>query len=477
MVTRVFSRIIKLRLIFLTALAFLCFLGGYAQNRMVVGAISCQGNRKTGDGIILREMMLHAGDTVSKMQIGELIQQSRLNLLNTTLFNFVSIDTVVTERQSETPELSLRVQLIERWYVWPLPTFQLSDRNFNAWWKERDFSRVTYGADVKWNNVSGRMDLIQLSFKGGTSQNFSLSYTNPYIDRQKRFGIGFNMGFTNLIETSYITSGDQLRFIASNIGISNEQWAAFTATYRRNIYVVHQFSLGVNNRHFSDTLLRANPAYSYAGLSDPSFIHMHYKVKIDHRDIRYYPLHGWYADLELHKDGLGMGWEGPVNSFLTKTTLRYFSQPFDKIYTGAALVVKASWPASQPYFLQNGIGFMNDFVRGYEYNVIDGQYFVIGRSTVKYALMPQRNFNIPFIPSTKFSKTFLAIFLTAFADAGYSRMNQNSEILTNKLPNSLLAGTGAGLDFVTYYDKVMRIEYSINRSGKSGIFIQFISGI
>jgi hypothetical protein len=30
---------------------------------------------------------------------------------------------------------------------------------------------------------------------------------------------------------------------------------------------------------------------------------------------------------------------------------------------------------------------------------------------------------------------------------------------------------------VTYYDKVVRIEYAINKSGKSGIFIHFIAGI
>jgi hypothetical protein len=45
------------------------------------------------------------------------------------------------------------------------------------------------------------------------------------------------------------------------------------------------------------------------------------------------------------------------------------------------------------------------------------------------------------------------------------------------LPDSFLRGIGAGIDIVTYYDKVMRLEYSVNGWGESGIFIHFIAGI
>jgi hypothetical protein len=44
----------------------------------------------------------------------------------------------------------------------------------------------------------------------------------------------------------------------------------------------------------------------------------------------------------------------------------------------------------------------------------------------------------------------------------------------NNMSNSFLYGTGVGLDFVTYYDKVFRFEYSVNAKGEGGIFIHFI---
>jgi hypothetical protein len=44
------------------------------------------------------------------------------------------------------------------------------------------------------------------------------------------------------------------------------------------------------------------------------------------------------------------------------------------------------------------------------------------------------------------------------------------------LANSWQYGYGVGLDLITYYDFVMRMEYSINKMKQSGFFIHFASG-
>jgi hypothetical protein len=43
----------------------------------------------------------------------------------------------------------------------------------------------------------------------------------------------------------------------------------------------------------------------------------------------------------------------------------------------------------------------------------------------------------------------------------------------NTLSNSLLWGKGISLDYVTYYDKLLRIEFSVNRLGEKGVFLHF----
>ena len=48
----------------------------------------------------------------------------------------------------------------------------------------------------------------------------------------------------------------------------------------------------------------------------------------------------------------------------------------------------------------------------------------------------------------------------AFADMGY--VNDKRYATANPLANNWLHSYGAGLDFVTYYDKVLRLEYSFN---------------
>ena len=81
----------------------------------------------------------------------------------------------------------------------------------------------------------------------------------------------------------------------------------------------------------------------------------------------------------------------------------------------------------------------------------------------------------PFISTEKFNKLFYAFYMNVYADLGYVVDNRN--INTNPLANDILTGYGVGLDFVTYYDFVLRLEYSFNKMGESGFFISFMPSI
>jgi hypothetical protein len=49
--------------------------------------------------------------------------------------------------------------------------------------------------------------------------------------------------------------------------------------------------------------------------------------------------------------------------------------------------------------------------------------------------------------------------------------------LRGNLSGQWLGGGGAGIDLVTYYDRLLRVEYSINRMGETGLFIHFMASI
>ncbi len=444
---------------------------------ITVGTIELSGNKKTHEQIIYRELLFGKGQNFSPDEFSKSVNQSRLNLLNTSLFNFVTIDTLLGNDSGVAATMNIKITLLERWYIWTLPVLQITDRNFNAWLQTSDFTRINYGLDVKWYNFTGRMDELDAIVQLGKNHHISLAYQNPYIDRNKHFGLGFEAGYMNNRETGYLTKNDKLLFAFIPEGLSTEKYFNLDITFRNSIFTTHKLVAGLNSLTFSDSLLTLNPEYSYPVLDNPLYLNLYYKLKIDHRDIQYYPLTGWYIDLELNKSGIGFNFEKPVDVMWAKTTSRLYLQFAKRWYSGISFIGKVASSAFQPYFLIEGLGYNRDYVRGYEYNVIDGKHFALFRSNIKFALVPEQTRNIGFIPTPKFGLIHYALYVTAFADAGYVWQPQWIGLNNNKLPRSVLAGAGLGVDLVTYYDKVVRIEYAVNKSGKSGIFIHFIAGI
>jgi outer membrane protein assembly factor BamA len=71
----------------------------------------------------------------------------------------------------------------------------------------------------------------------------------------------------------------------------------------------------------------------------------------------------------------------------------------------------------------------------------------------------------------QFKKAFYSVYFSIFADIGGVIDNQFSN--ENSLNNSLLASQGVSLDIVTYYDKLIRLEYSRNHLNEWGLYIHF----
>jgi hypothetical protein len=101
------------------------------------------GNRVTKDQIILRELTLKPGDIVYSTEFPIILDLDRKKLINTRLFNTVEIRLLEYAHD----RVDILVDVNERWYTFPSPIFELSDRNFNEWWQyyNHDFKRVNYG--------------------------------------------------------------------------------------------------------------------------------------------------------------------------------------------------------------------------------------------------------------------------------------------------------------------------------------------
>ena len=143
--------------VFLTLLLVLSSFLGYSQNTINISNITITGNKITKEDIILRELLFSKNNSFSTSDLEHKIKERRINLINLKLFNFVEISYILKEDQAE-----IIIDLTERWYFWPYPVFEISDRNFNTWWNEfkasnySDFSRLNYGVFLNWENFRGR---------------------------------------------------------------------------------------------------------------------------------------------------------------------------------------------------------------------------------------------------------------------------------------------------------------------------------
>jgi len=196
-----------------------------------------------------------------------------------------------------------------------------------------------------------------------------------------------------------------------------------------------------------------------------------YNFESDYRDIKVYPLRGYYYNFMIQQLGF---FQKDLNITYLKASYRKFWKLSDPFYLEAGVDGRlSSTYTKQPFFLQSALGYGNDYVRGYELYVINGQSFGLLKAELKWQIFPPKVFYVPFIPSDKFNSVPIALYLTAFGDLGY--VQDNLYGYGNPLTNSLLPGAGIGLDYVSFYNIVWRFEYSINKLGERGFYLHFVA--
>ena len=436
-----------------------------------VGSISLKGNKITKDHIIFRELEFISGEQLSITELDDKLLKSQQNLMNRSLFNFVTIS-----KNGSNEILNITVEVVERWYIWPIPQFSFADRNINAWLESKDFSRLNYGLDIRVENFRGRMEHLNFVIQGGYDKKLSVEWVIPYLTKNQIFGMGTAAGVQLNRLYAYATENNKLvYFDAGNEYAAQQYFGQFDFTFRPKFNFLHTASFSYHYAHFNDSLLVLNPDFTYGdGDTIYNYFKLAYFYKHDFRDYAPYPLTGYYFDVGIEKTGLGI-----LNEDVNLWTFRFaFDQYFHlhkRWYFAYNLSTMLSSNGFQPYFLTTGFGFNEMNIRGYELYAIDGQQLGLIKSNVKFEIIQRKVHDISWIKSEKFSKVFYALYANLFFDMGYASDKLYSE--NNPLTNQLLFGTGLGIDFVTYYDLVFRFEFAINKQGDIGFRIGLVAPI
>ncbi len=458
------SKIISISIVFILINACI------SAQSVIVSEINLKGNHKTKSKIIFRELEFKIGDTLLIENYSEIKKKSAQNLMNISLFNFVKINDTIIDYN----KLIVNVDVVERWYIWPIPVFDIADRNFNTWWKTKDFRRVNYGIDLMVYNFRGRNETLDFLFSLGYDEKYGIGYKIPYIDKKQMLGFSLKVEYSQNHEVAVNTVNDKVLFYKNNDKYPKFKVAFSTGIfYRPDINNTHTIELSYEKYKFSDTLLKLNPNYSTANHIDNHFLSFYYQFKSDHRDYKPYPLKGHYFDFEITKNGISLLKNELADYYIFKATFRKFWELQNRYY--AAIGLSSAVSNELPYFIQNGLGYGRDYLRGYEYYVINGQKYALLKTNLKYALVPQKVIKVDFVKTEKFNTIPYAFYVNLYSDFGYIENPQKS--YNSSLINKILYSGGLGIDFVTYYDKVMRLDFSLNHNGEIGWFLHFMTSI
>ena len=441
----------------------------HVSSHKIISQIQLIGNKRTKAKIVQRELTFKVGDTLKNDVFFAELEQSRKNILNTSLFNFSKIDIALID----SIHASIIVTLSERWYIIPLPIFEIDDNNFNTWLEEMDYNRINYGFNITDYNFRGRNERLSLTAKYGFTKRLRLSYSIPYIDKQQKIGLGFNFSTNRREQIVYSSKNNKRLQFRSNRDALKNYSTGVGLSLRNKLYNTHRFGLNYNSNEITNEVVNLNENFLGQSRTSQRFFSLFYSFTSDARDSRNYPLKGYYFNFNVVKYGLGIT---KSNLNLTNFQLQYkkFAEITDRLFLAGSIRGVIAANDNQPYILQNGLGYSSFAIRSYELFVIDGQNIGLAKTQLKYQLIKPRVIKVRSFPK-KFEKVHYAFYLGLFTDVGY--VEDKTGFPENNLANELQYGTGIGLDFVSYYDIVIRTEFSINKFGDSGIFLHFVAPI
>ena len=227
----------------------------------VISKIHIKGNRTTKPWIVERELDFKVGDTLSRFELNNALSVSKKNLTQTSLYNFIDLKFIETNSQTE-----IFIMLTERWYLWPIPVFELAETNFNSWLENKDFSRINYGIDFTKYNFRGRNETLKILMQFGFTELVAISFETPYFNKKKTLGLKIYSGYGQNHEVNYL-SLDNKRLFYKDVGEIQQSHvkAGAEINYRKKFYSRHAIGVNFTQVGVSDSVVALNYDYLLKG--------------------------------------------------------------------------------------------------------------------------------------------------------------------------------------------------------------------
>jgi outer membrane protein assembly factor BamA len=328
--------------------------------------IIIEGNNKTRDKIILRELSFEKGEQYALNELIEKLTKAKKQLLNTALF----LDVAVSLQGMDGQDASVLISVKERWYIYPMPFVDVVDRSMQEWIKshDMDLQRVNYGIRVTHKNLTGNNDRFHMNLTNGYSKQVSAKYDNIFLDRNLQWSTNLSVAYGKRREITYANIGHhQLSYKNEKEFVHTYFGANIEVSYRKMIRSRHTFGVGYRNDNISDTVFKMSPDYAFQ-TKRLSYPEIYYRWGYANADFIPYPTRGFVSELALQKKGFSKDMNLWQASFRASQSIPVTQKSFFNIR--ATGIIKL--PFDQPFITQSFIGSEGMYIQGYEDYVIDG---------------------------------------------------------------------------------------------------------
>ena len=446
-----------------------------SSDTLLVREIKIEGNFVSSKKVIFRELTFKPEMYLGRDQLEYYRQASINNLTKTSLFNFVEVN--IDEIQSGI--IVIKVKVTERWFIWPSVYLNHTDTNFSEWWRTKDLDKLEYGFGLKVNNFRGMGESVRLDFRFGNFKKYYLEYSGIHLDKAEQHFLSIKALNAEQKVLPWIIINNSYKNLESNYKLLSSSNISIKYTYRKAYFNTHSLEIGYYHYKIADTILTLNPYFFGLNNQTQRYFSFGYEFTRDTRDSHFYPRTGYLISAGINKVGLGI-----LNNEYNRTEIAIklfgYRKLMSRVYGASGLLFSSYANVNQIFFEQTGLGALQ-FVRGYEYYIVNGDQTILFKSLLKFELLPMKVINLKIWPIRKvyqLNRVPLEIYSNVFFDAGYVYDKfEDYRQYNNTLVNKFMFSSGIGIDFVTYYDKILRLDYSFNALGERGLFIHWKAAI
>ncbi|WP_167856437.1 BamA/TamA family outer membrane protein [Hymenobacter metallicola] len=433
---------------------------GYSVLR--VATILFVGNEVTKERILRAELDFREGDTITAAKLTRRLETNRLRMFNLQLFHGVLAQAVCRNG-----EITVLFSVQERWYTFPIPILSLADRNFRSWLDRPDrWRRVDYGLHLERKNFRGRNEEIRGNLQLGFNRKYELFYDTPGYGKLRRLGFGVGASYYRSHSLDYATVNDRLANFRDEVGFPiQRQYLTAGLRWRYTVQRRTLLDISYHREAVSDSVVRRNPDY-FLGATRREYVDIALTTVFNHRNTFAYPLTGHYLRASAVQRIFTCS--APPITTLQAQIAKYMALGHN-FYYSATLLGQVRVGRRIAYADNRALGY-TELVRGYDQYVVDGRHYGLFQQGVSYRLLDAGRLKLRGIHNPKVNSIPLILYLNTFTDAGY--VAGRNSAYGNSLPNRLQAAAGIGLHLVTYYDRVITLEYTRNAVGQGGFFLR-----